>query len=165
MIWSVPRVLRLGGDGAECGCEPCLGLLALALEDVLVFAGAEFKAISLLFVDGLQREFLLVVLEECTELEVVLRVEVRFHCYVVLHEFKELLLKLVDLLGHEEGVDEGEVRIGQVAVIPNLLSYQKGAKDERAPVSWLQRHLREGYQSIDVDQADDAAFWAEKEVR
>ena len=40
-----------------------LGFLALALEDVLVLAGSNLKAIGLLLVDRLQGELLLVVLE------------------------------------------------------------------------------------------------------
>ena len=100
-----------------------LGFLALSLKDILVFTGAEFEAVCLLFVDRLQGEFLFVVLEESTKLEIVLGVEVRFHCNIVLHELEEFLLKLVDFLGNEEGIDESEVRIGEVAVIPNFLCH------------------------------------------
>jgi len=82
---SVPRVLRLSGDGPEGGSQSSLGLLALALENVLVLTGPELQAICLFFVDRFQREFLLVVLEESTELEVVLGIEVRFYCHVVLN--------------------------------------------------------------------------------
>jgi hypothetical protein len=76
-----------------------------------------------------------------------------------LNELEEFLLELIDLLGHEEGIDECEVSIREVAVIPHLLSYQKRAEDEGTPVRGLQGHLCEGDQSVDVDQADDAALW------
>ena len=79
-----------------------------------------------------------------------------------MNELEELLLELVDLLGHEERVDEGEVRIGQVAVIPDFLSNQKGAKDKWPPIGRLQRHLCEGYKSVYVHQTNNAALRAKK---
>ncbi len=75
-----------------------------------------------------------------------------------MNELEEFLLKLIDLLCDEEGIDESEVSIREVAVIPHLLCYQKRAEDEGTPVSGLQWHLCEGDQSVDVDQADDAAL-------
>ena len=79
-----------------------------------------------------------------------------------MNELEELLLELVDLLGHEERVDEGEVRIGQVAVIPDFLSHQKGAKDKGTPIGRLQRHLCEGYKSVYIHQTNNAALRAKK---
>ena len=35
---------------------------------------------------------------------------------------------------------------------------EQGAQCQRPPISRLQRHLGEGYQSVDIDQADDAAL-------
>jgi hypothetical protein len=75
-----------------------------------------------------------------------------------LDELEELLLELINFLGHEEGVDECEIRIRQVAVIPDLLCHQEGAQDQWAPVRWLQGHLGERDQPVDIDEADDAAL-------
>ena len=134
--------------------------MAFPLENILVLAGPELQAICLFFVDRFQWEFLLVVLEESTELEVVLGIEVRFHCHVVLNELQEFLLKFVDLLGYEERIDKGEICVGQVAIIPDLLGYQKGAKDKWTPVGWLQGHLSEGNESVYVNQTYNAALRA-----
>ena len=73
-------------------------------------------------------------------------------------ELEELLLELINFLGHEEWVDEREICIRQVAVIPDLLCHEEGAQDQWAPVRRLQGHLSEGDQPVDIDEADDAAL-------
>jgi hypothetical protein len=75
-----------------------------------------------------------------------------------LDELEELLFELINFLGHEEWVDEREIRIRQVAVIPDLLCNQEGAQDQGAPVRWLQGHLSKRDQPVDIDEADNAAL-------
>lgn len=98
------------------------------------------------------------VLEESSKLKVILSIETGLDCNIILDKFKELLLKLVDLLSHEEWVDEGKVRITEIPIIPYLLCHQQRAQDQWSPIGWMQWHLGKGNQSIDIHQAYDTAL-------
>jgi hypothetical protein len=69
------------------------------------------------------------------------------------------LLKFVDLLGYEEGINEGKVWVWEVSIVPDFLGYQERAQDQWPPVCWLKWHLRKSDQSVNVHQTYDAAFW------
>lgn len=51
------------------------------------------------------------VLEQSSELEVVLRVEGALHGHIVLEKFKEFLFECVNFLGNEERVDVREISV------------------------------------------------------
>ena len=99
-----------------------------------------------------------VVLVQSTQLKVILCIQVRSDRDIVLDQFQEFFLQFVDLRGHKERIDEGKVGIGQVPVVPHLLSDQQGAQRQWPPVGWLKGNLREGDQPVYVDEADDAAL-------
>ena len=128
---------------------------------VFVVLRSNFKIVGILFVQWLHWEFLFVVLEKGSEFEVVLGVEIGFDSHIVLNQLQELLLQLVDLLCDEKWVNEGEISVGEVSIVPDFLGDQKRAKKHWPPICWLQRHLSESNKSIYIDQADDAAFWTE----
>lgn len=65
---------------------------------------------------------------------------------------------MVDFVCHKEWVDECEVRVGEVAVVPHLLGHQQGAEHKRAPVGGLQGQVCESNQAVDVDKANYAAL-------
>lgn len=68
------------------------------------------------------------------------------------------MFKFVDFVCDKEGINECEVRVGQVPVIPHFLSNKEGAQYERPPVGRLQGHLCECNKSVYIDQANNAAF-------
>ena len=117
-----------------------------------------FQSLALSSIEWHQREFLLVVLEKRPQFEVVLRIQVGLHGHIVLDQFKELLLELVDFGCDEEGVNECEVCVREITIVPYFLRDEEGAEDEWPPVGRLQRNLSEGNQAIYVHQADNAAF-------
>jgi len=104
------------------------------------------------------RVLFLVLLKEGAQLEIVLCVQARLHRDVVLDQFEELFFETIQLVGHEERVDEGEVGVAEIAIIPNFLGYEERAEDEGPPVGGLKRNFCERDQSIDVDQTNYAAF-------
>ena len=106
----------------------------------------------------LQRKLFLRILEERSQLEIVLGIERGLHSNVVLNQIQELLLKLVDLSCSEERIDVGKVIVGQIPIVPNFLGNKQRREDERSPVSWVQGKRGEGNQSVDIDETDDAAF-------
>ena len=121
----------------------------------------ELEILGILLIERLHRELFLVVLEQRPEFKVVFRVQIRLDSHVVLNKLKELLLELIDLLSHEEGINEREIGISQIPVIPDFLRNEQAAQKHRAPVGWLQRHLGKGNQPINIDQTDDAALRTE----
>jgi len=140
-------------------------LLVGLRKHLVVLLGPDLEAVSVLLRQGLEGEFFLVVLEESAQLKVILGVQVGLDSHVVLNQFEEFLLEFVDFLSHEEGVDEGEVGVREVAVVPHLLGHEKRAKDKRAPVGGLKRHLCESNQSVYVDETNDAAFGTIKRLQ
>jgi len=69
-----------------------------------------FEGFGFITFESLQSEFIFI-LEEGSQFEVILGIEGALDCDVVLEQFKELLLELVDFFGDEEGIDEGEIGI------------------------------------------------------
>ena len=134
---------------------------ACSLELILVILGSDFEVVGIFLVERLHWEFLLVILEKGSEFEIVLSIQIRLDSNVVLDELKELLFKLVDLLGNEKWVDECKVSICEISIIPNFLRDQKRAQKHWPPVCWLKWHLSECNEPVDIDQADNAAFWTE----
>jgi len=130
----------------------------LLLLDVL---GPTLELLGTGGIEGNEGELILV-LEEGSKFEIVLRVEGTLHGHVVLEQLQELLLQLVDLVRHEERIDEREIRITQVLVVPHLLGHEQRTKDERSPVSGIKWHPGKGNQSVDVDETDDAALGREE---
>lgn len=149
----------LAGDSAEGGVEAFLDLDVLGgrVEE----GGLDLEALGLVLVERLEGELALVVAEQRPQLEVVLRVQVRLHGYIILNQLQELLLQLVQVFRREEGVDESEVGVREVKVVPDFLGYEDGDHDDGAPVGGLQGDVCEGDQAVDVDEADDAAFGRE----
>ena len=77
---------------------------------------------------------------------------------MVLKHHEEFLLQLVDLKFVEEWVDESKVSIGQAfPVIPDFASDKQAAQDQWPVGGRFQRDACKSCQSIDVDEADDAA--------
>lgn len=106
---SIPYVFGLKLSECRVGLLFCL--LSLALKDVLILPGSCLEELGISLSDLLEREVLLVVLEETSQFEVVLCVQVALHSHVVLDQLKELLLEFVDFFSDEEGIDECEVGI------------------------------------------------------
>lgn len=68
------------------------------------------------------------------------------------------MLKLVDFFCNKEGINEGEISIGQISVIPHFLGHKERAQHEGSPIGGLKGHLSKCNQSVNVDQAYNAAF-------
>jgi len=129
----------LAGQRSKCAIESLWS--GGSLELVLVVLGSKFEVVSILLVERLHGELLLVVLEQSSQLKVVLGVQVGLNRHVVLNQLQELLLKLIDFLSHKEGVDEREISVGKVPIVPYLLGNEQRAQEERSPVGGLQRHF------------------------
>lgn len=72
------------------------------------------------YVEGGEWEFRLI-LEERAEFEVILCVQSTLNGDVVLEEFEELLLECVDFFCDEERIDEREVCVREVLIVPDFL--------------------------------------------
>ena len=72
-------------------------------------------------------------LVETSELEVVSGINVSLDGDGVLKKLQELRLKLVNLIIGEEWVDEREVSVREILVIPNLKNQQINPKNPKNP--------------------------------
>lgn len=68
------------------------------------------------------------------------------------------MLQFVDFFSNEERIDECEICVGQIPVVPHLLCNQERAQNKWSPVSGLQGHFSKSNESVDIDEADDAAL-------
>ena len=91
---------------------------------LLVVFGSEFERLGILLIQWFHRELLLIIFEKSPKFKIILGVQVRFYCDIILNELQELLLELVNFFGNEEWVDEREIGVGEVAVIPHFLGYE-----------------------------------------
>ena len=122
IFWVSLPLLRLRGHTTESVCESLLGF-AVHFELVFVCLRVDLQLLSITLIQRRKWELTLIVLEQGAKLEVVLGVQVGLHGDIVLNELKEFLLKLVDFIGHEEGIDEREVTVREVSIVPDLLRY------------------------------------------
>ncbi len=81
--------------------------------------------------------------------------------YRLLEQLKKLKLEHVDLIEHEKWIDECKIRIRQIAIIPDLLSHEKRAENNRSPVSLIERDACVSNEPVNVDQTNDNALGAE----
>lgn len=129
------------------------------LELLFIVLGSKLQSLCIFLIQRLHWEFLLIILEKSPKLEVILGVQVRFYCHIILDQLQELLLQLVDFFSDEKWVDKREIGVGEVAVIPYLLGYEQRTQKKWSPVGGLQRHLCESDQPVDIYEAYDAALW------
>mmetsp|Transcript_56955 Transcript_56955/g.78984 ORF Transcript_56955/g.78984 Transcript_56955/m.78984 type:complete len:246 (-) Transcript_56955:47-784(-) len=129
----------------------------MVLVFILELLRSILKGFGLIILQSLQAKLVLV-LEEGSQLEVILGVKGALDGDVVLEELQEFLLKLVDFFSDEEGVNEGKIGVGQVLVIPHLLSHHDGAKEQRSPIGGVEGHASKGNEPVDIHQADNAAL-------
>ena len=143
VILRVSNPHRFTGQRSKCTIQPFWSSSSLKLW--FIFFWSQFQILSIFFIDWFHWKFFLIVFKESSKLEVVFSVEVWLYCHVILNEFEELLLELIDLFSYEEWVDEREICVGKIAIVPYFLSDKKRAQEQWPPVGWLQRHFCECY--------------------
>jgi len=98
-------------------------MLCFNILNLSEFTRSEFKLLALVRSDGLEGELPLIPFEEGAQFKLLLGLENPFDHYVVLNYLQELRLHLGNLLSSEERLDEGEICIGELAIVPDLLSH------------------------------------------
>ena len=97
------------------------------LELSLIILATNLKSLCILLIKRLHWELLLIVFKEGTELEVIFGIQIRLDGHIVLNKLQKLLLKLIDLLCDKEWINEGEISIRQISIVPDFLGDQEGA--------------------------------------
>ena len=92
-----------------------------------IFFWPELKVVGIFLIEWLHWELLLIVFEQCSQFEIVLGIKVGFHCHIILNKFKEFLLELIYFFSDKEWIDESEICIGKISIIPNFLCYKQWA--------------------------------------
>ena len=101
------------------------------------------------------------VFEQRSQLQVVPSIQACRNIHIVLEEFKEFLLEVVQLRSCEEHPDEGEALVVSVFVFYDLLGNYEGSKDNGSPVVLNQSRPSHRQEPLHINQCHNAAIGRE----